>query len=235
MECNQFQRTEMLLGKAAMDKLQNAHVAIFGLGGVGSYTVEALARSGIGHLTLVDKDRVDITNINRQLIATLETVGMLKTDAAEQRILSINPLCNVEKHSLFFTAETSNAFDFSAYTYIVDAIDTVSAKLELAQLSYNTGIPIISSMGAGNKLDPTMLQVADIYSTSMCPLARTMRRELKKRGIPSLQVVYSCEAPAKPQYEDTATRGMPPGSVAFVPSVAGLIMAGVIIRKIANL
>ena len=217
----------MLLGEAAMQKLHAAKVAVFGLGGVGSYIVEALVRSGIGSLILVDGDVVDITNINRQLIATQSTIGQSKAQTAKQRAHAINPYCKVESHNIFYHPDNSSAIDLSSCTYIADAVDTVTAKILLAQTAHELNIPAISSMGAGNKLDPTRLEVADIFDTSVCPLARVMRRELKKRGIPSLKVVYSKEEPR-------IVSSGPPGSTAFVPSVAGLIIAGEIIRDIAQ-
>lgn len=230
-----FSRTELLLGADAMKKLSRARVAIFGIGGVGSCTVEALARSGIGALDVVDADTVDITNLNRQLIATHSTVGMRKVDAAKQRLLDINPQLKVTAHCRFFDAAQSEHFDFTQYDYVVDAIDTVTSKLALIESAAAAGIPIISSMGAGNKLDPTRFEVADIYSTSVCPLARVMRRELRTRGIGRLKVVYSREPAVNPQVsapdEGTARRQVP-GSVAFVPAVAGLIIAGEVVRDL---
>ncbi len=188
---NQFSRTQLLFGAEAMEKLYHARVAVFGIGGVGGYTAEALARSGIGTLDLIDDDKVCLTNINRQIFATRKTVGQYKVDVAEQRILDINPDAVVHTYKTFYSPDTAEQFDFTLYDYVVDAIDTVTGKLELVEQAENAGIPIISSMGAGNKLDPTAFEVADIYETSVCPLARVMRRELKKRGIPKCKVVYS--------------------------------------------
>ncbi|MEE1304879.1 MAG: tRNA threonylcarbamoyladenosine dehydratase [Agathobacter sp.] len=234
---NQFLRTELLLGKEGMKKLANARVAVFGIGGVGGHTVEALVRSGIGEIDIIDNDEVAVTNINRQIIATHKTVGMAKVDAMEARIHDINPDCVVHKHKCFFLPETRDQFDFSEYDYVVDAVDTVTAKLELVVACKEAGTPIMSSMGAGNKLDPSRFEVADIYKTSVCPLAKVMRRELKKRGIKKLKVVYSQEEAIKPMQdgieEETNKRALP-GSTAFVPSVAGLIIAGEVIKDITN-
>lgn len=249
---NQFSRTELLFGKEAMERLGSARVAIFGIGGVGGYTVEALARSGVGTLDLVDDDRICLTNLNRQLHATRSTVGKYKVDVAKERILEINQRAVVNTYKLFYTPETSEQFDFSNYDYIVDAIDTVTGKLELVMRAQEKGIPIISSMGAGNKLDPTKFEVADIYETSICPLARVMRRELRRRGIERLKVIYSREKPLTP-IEDMAIscktncicppgtarkctqRRQVPGSNAFVPSVAGLIIAGEVVKDLAKI
>ncbi len=243
---NQFSRTERLLGRENMERLKNAKVAVFGIGGVGGYTVEALARSGVGTLILIDHDRVSLTNINRQIYATHKTIGRYKVDVARERILDINPAANVVGYQTFYTPETAAQFDFSEYDYVVDAIDTVTGKIELVSRAQAAATPIISSMGAGNKLDPTAFRVADIYETSVCPLAKVMRRELKKRGIPRLKVVYSQEKPLAP-IEDTAdacpaddappsaARRQVPGSTAFVPSVAGLILAGEVIRDLTRL
>lgn len=236
----QFVRTEMLLGAETMEKLQNAHVAIFGVGGVGGYVAEALARSGVGKFDLIDNDTVALSNINRQIIATHSSVGKYKVDVMKKRILDINPNVEVTVHKCFFLPENSGEFDFSKYTYIVDAIDTVTAKLELIVRADEVGVPIISSMGTGNKLDPTRLEVSDIYKTEVCPLARVMRTELKKRGIKKLKVVYSKEQPIKRAKnnkeqitsENTGRIKDVPGSVAFVPSVAGLIIAGQVIKDI---
>ncbi len=229
-----FSRTKMLLGEAAMENLSKARVAVFGIGGVGGYVAEALARSGVGSLDLIDKDQVSISNINRQIIATAQTVGQYKVEAMRERILSINPQAKVWAHPCFFLPETSGQFDFGGYDYVIDAVDTVTAKIHLAQKAQEAGIPIISSMGAGNKLDPTQFQVADIFETSVCPLARIMRRELKKRGIERLKVVYSQEKPIEPWNPIKGESGCAiPGSVAFVPSVAGLILAGEVIRDLA--
>lgn len=217
----QFVRTEMLLGKDAMEKLRRARVAIFGIGGVGGHVLEALVRSGVGTVDIIDNDQVCLSNLNRQIIATHKTLGQYKVDAAEERMKEINPEVTIHKHCLFYLPETADHFDFTQYDYIVDAIDTVTGKLELALRAQQAKTPIISSMGAGNKLDPTAFEVADIYQTSVCPLARVMRRELKKRGVEKLKVVYSRE-PAKPLQT--------PGSTAFVPSVVGLIIAGEVVK-----
>ena len=246
---NEFSRTQLLLGQEAMEKLAGSRVAVFGIGGVGSYTVEALARSGVGALDLIDDDRVCLTNINRQLLATRKTVGKYKVDAAEERIAEINPRCLVRTYKTFYLPETADQFDFSQYSYVVDAIDTVSGKIQLVLAAQAAGIPVISAMGAGNKLDPTAFRIADITQTSVCPLARIMRRELKKRGVEHLKVVYSREPPIRPsedlsiscrehcicppgtQRHCTDRRDIP-GSVSFVPSVAGLIIAGEVIRDL---
>ena len=236
----QFLRTEMLLGAETMEKLQNAHVAVFGIGGVGGYVAEALARSGVGTFDLIDNDTVALSNLNRQIIATHSSIGKYKVDVMKERILDINPMARVNVHKCFFLPENSKDFDFSQYTYIVDAIDTVTAKLELIVRAKEVEVPIISSMGTGNKLDPTRLEVADIYKTEVCPLARVMRNELKKRGIKKLKVVYSKEQPIKrkKQENDQITSENAgrikdvPGSTAFVPSVAGLIIAGQVIADI---
>lgn len=233
----QFVRTEMLLGTKALERLQRASVAVFGLGGVGGYTVEALARSGIGRLDLIDSDTISLSNLNRQILATRSTVGMRKVDAARERILDINPGCVVNTYAVFYTPETAGQFDFSVYDYIVDAIDTVTGKLALAEQASRTGTPIISCMGTGNKLDAGAFEVADISKTSMCPLARVMRRELGKRGIRHLKVVYSKEEALSPTgwEEEAAALGKRqiPGSVAFVPGAAGLLLAGEVVRHIA--
>ncbi len=244
---NQFSRTQLLLGKEAMEKLAGARVAIFGIGGVGGYTAEALARTGIGQLDLIDDDRVSLSNINRQIIATTKTVGKYKVDAAEERLKDINPDIIINKHQKFFTPDNSAEFDFTQYDYVVDAIDTVTGKIELVIQAERANTPIISSMGAGNKLDATAFEVTDIYKTSVCPLARVMRSELKKRGIKKLKVVYSKEKPITPlsdlaenevSYTDDSGNGAKkrqiPGSVAFVPSVVGLIIAGEVIKDIAD-
>jgi len=233
---NQFSRTELLLGSQAMKKLSESRIAVFGIGGVGGYTVEALVRSGIGSLDLIDSDKVSITNINRQIYALLDTVGEYKVDIAEKRINQINPECTVRKYKIFYTSETSAEFDFTQYDYIVDAIDTVSGKIELAVKAQESGTPIISSMGAGNKLNPTMFEVADIYKTSVCPLARVMRYELKKRGIRHLKTVYSKETPFIPDTENYGEKSIKriPASNAFVPSVAGLIIAGEVVKDLTS-
>lgn len=246
---NQFSRTELLVGKENMDRLKHARVAVFGIGGVGGYVVEALARSGVGTLDLIDDDKVCLTNINRQIIATRSTVGKFKTDVAKERVLDINPDAVVNTHRTFYMPDTADQFDFTRYDYVVDAIDTVTGKLDLVERAVRAGVPVISSMGAGNKMDPTAFEVADIYETSVCPLARVMRRELKKRGIKKLKVVYSKEKPIEPK-EDMAVscrtncicppgtvrkctaRRQIPGSNAFVPSVAGLILAGEVIKDL---
>lgn len=219
-----FERTEQLLGSENMKKLAGARVAVFGVGGVGGYVVEALARCGIGALDLIDNDIVAPSNLNRQIIATVSTLGRAKVDAARDRVMEIHPDCQVNIHKIFYLPETADCFDFREYDYIVDAIDTVTGKLMLAEQARAAGTPLISSMGTGNKLDPTALKVADIYETKVCPLAKVMRRELRKRGIGSLKVVYSEEEPLG--------RGRPPGSVSFVPSVAGLIIAGEVVKDI---
>lgn len=232
----EFTRTELLLGADAMEKLSSARVAVFGVGGVGGYVVEALVRCGIGAIDLIDSDRVSISNLNRQIIALHSTVGMLKTDAAEERIRQINPDCRVTKHSVFYTPETASRFDFTNYDYVVDAIDTVTGKIELVINADRCGTPVISSMGAGNKLDPTAFEVADIYKTSVCPLAKVMRYELRRRGVKHLKVVYSKEPPMKPAKcdEEQGSRRMIPGSLSFVPSVAGLIIAGEVVKDITG-
>ncbi len=245
---NQFTRTEILLGKEKMERLRAARVAVFGVGGVGGYVVEAVARSGVGNIDIIDDDRVCVSNLNRQILATVDTIGRHKVDVARERILSINPDCAVRGYKTFFLPETAGEFDFSRYDYVADAIDTVTGKLELVVRAGEAGVPIISSMGAGNKLDGAGFMVADISETSVCPLARVMRRELKKRGIHHLKVVYSREkaltplgAPAEPAGEAApgagrggAPRRQSPGSVAFVPAVAGLIMAGEIVKDIGE-
>jgi len=246
-----FSRTELLLGRAAMQNLEDAFVAVFGVGGVGGYAAEALARSGVGAIALFDDDRICLTNINRQVIAARSTVGHKKVEAMRGRILDINPNCRVEANECFYGPANAAEYDLKKYTYIIDAIDTVSSKLLLVENAYAAGVPIISAMGAGNKLDPTRFEVADIYETSVCPLARVMRRELKKRGIPALKVVYSkeevltpidnesisckahCICPPDTKRKCTVRRQVP-GSVAFVPPVAGLILAGEAIKDIAG-
>ncbi len=249
---NQFSRTELLLGRNGMEALRHARVAVFGIGGVGGYTVEALVRSGVGTLDLIDDDRVCLTNINRQILATRKTVGQYKVDVAEARILEINPEAKVYTYKTFYTPDTADQFDFTQYDYVVDAIDTVTGKLELVMRAQQAGVPIISSMGAGNKLDPTAFEVADIYETSVCPLARVMRRELKKRGVEKLKVVYSKETAMEP-IEDMSIscrahcicppgtarrctqRRQVPGSNAFVPPVVGLIIAGEVVKDLVRL
>lgn len=230
---HQFQRTELLLGTESIKTLNHARVAVFGVGGVGGFVVEALVRSGIGTIDIIDNDKVCLSNINRQIIATHKTIGMQKVDVMEQRIHEIYPEAVVYKYPCFFLPENAEQFPWKKYDYIVDAIDTVTGKIELVQQAKKANIPIISSMGAGNKLDPTRFQVADIYQTSICPLAKVMRRELKKRGIDKLKVVYSTEEPRKPEKsEEVSNKRSIPGSVAFVPSVVGLIIAGEIIKDI---
>jgi len=225
----------MLLGGKSLDILAASHVAVFGIGGVGSFAAEALARCGVGRITLADHDRVAITNLNRQLIALNSTIGRPKVQVMRERILDINPHAVVDARECFFTAENAGDFDFSGLTYIADAIDTVSSKLILISRAKSAGVPVISCMGAGNKLDPTRFEVADIYATSVCPLARVMRRELKALGVDSLKVVYSKEPPLHPEALDEASpRRQTPGSVAFVPPVAGLIMAGEIVKDICG-
>ena len=228
----QFSRTENLIGADGLQKLKKARVAVFGIGGVGGYVCEALARSGVGALDLVDKDVVSISNVNRQIIALHSTVGRLKTEVMAERIQDINPSAVVRTHNVFYLPETANEFDFSAYDYVVDAIDTVSGKIALAEQAKQSGTPIISSMGTGNKLNPTLFEVADIAKTSVCPLARVMRRELKKRGIEHLKVVYSKEEPLQNGEVDEQTGKAVPASIAFVPSVAGLIIAGEVIKDL---
>ncbi len=240
-----FSRTQLLLGDEAMQRLSRARVAVFGIGGVGGYAVEALARSGVGTLDLIDNDRVCLSNLNRQIIATQTTIGQYKVDAAAQRILDINPNTAVHPHAIFFTPQTAAQFDFTQYDYVVDAIDTVSSKIELILQAQRASVPIVSSMGAGNKLDPTMFEVSDLFDTSVCPLARVMRRELRKRGVTRLKVVYSKEPAVTPlssgdEAADSDTpaeapvRRQTPGSIAFVPSVAGLILAGEVIKDLSG-
>ncbi len=234
---HEFSRTELLLGAEGTEKLKEARVAVFGVGGVGGYAVEALARSGVGALDLIDDDVVSLTNINRQIIALHSTIGKPKVEVAAARIADINPACTVTTYQKFYTPQTAGEFDFGQYDYIIDAIDTVSGKLALAVQAQQAGVPLISSMGAGNKLDPTAFEVADIYETSICPLARVMRRELKKRGVRALKVVYSREealTPSDSEEEGGAhQKRVTPGSVAFVPSVVGLILAGEVIKDLS--
>lgn len=240
---HEFSRTELLFGKEAMEKLASSRVAVFGIGGVGGYTVEALVRSGIGAIDLIDDDRVSLTNINRQIYATQKTVGMYKVDAAAERISEINPLVSVTVHKTFYSSETADRFDFTEYDYIVDAIDTVTSKIALVVNAKAAGTPIICSMGAGNKADPTAFKVSDIYKTSVCPLARVMRRELKQRNIKDLKVVYSEEPPMRPaertancclsdETGNTFPHRQVPGSNAFVPPTVGLIIAGEVIKDL---
>lgn len=248
---NQFSRTELLFGREAMDKLQNSRVAVFGIGGVGGYVCEALVRSGVYHFDLIDDDQVCLTNLNRQIIATRKTVGQYKVDVMRERILEINPDADVSVHKCFFLPENADDFPFEEYDYVVDAVDTVTAKIGLVMKAQEKGVPIISSMGAGNKLDPSAFKVADIYKTRVDPLARVMRREMKKRGVKKLKVVYSEEDPKRPiedmavscrnhcicppgaQHKCTERRDIP-GSTAFVPSVAGLIIAGEVIKDLTK-
>ena len=227
-----FSRTEILLGKSAMEKLKNARVAVFGVGGVGGYVVEALARSGVGTLDLIDNDSVSESNVNRQIIALHSTIGRAKVDVAKERVKDINPDICVHAHKVFYLPETADEFDFTKYDYVVDAIDTVSGKLALIERAKEAKVPVISSMGAGNKLDPTAFEVADIQKTSVCPLARVMRRELKKRGIDHVKVVYSKEEPLPSPLQDEESGKPIPGSIAFVPSVVGLILAGEVIKDL---
>ena len=246
---NQFSRTELLFGKAAMEKLENSRVAVFGIGGVGGYVCEALVRSGVGHFDLIDDDKVCLTNLNRQIIATRKTIGQYKTDVMKERMLEINPKVDVTVHKCFFLPETAEEFHFDQYDYVVDAVDTVTAKISLVMKAQEAGTPIISSMGAGNKLDASRFQVADIYKTKVCPLAKVMRRELRKRGIKKLKVVYSTEPPIEPKETEELScknhcvcppgtarkctvRRQIPGSTAFVPSVAGLIIAGEVVEDL---
>ena len=249
---NQFSRTQLIYGKENMEKLSNARVAVFGIGGVGGYTVEALARSGVGTLDLIDDDKICLTNLNRQILATRKTVGKYKVDVAAERIHDINPDCVVNCYKTFYMPDTAEQFDFSQYDYVVDAIDTVTGKIMLVEQAKKSNTPVISSMGAGNKVNPAAFEVADIYETSVCPLAKVMRRELKKRGIKKLKVVYSKEKPIRPEEaleiscrthcicppgtERTCTvRRDIPGSNAFVPSVVGLIIAGEVVKDITGM
>ena len=248
---NQFSRTQLLVGKEAIDKFRNARVAVFGIGGVGGYVCEGLVRSGIGAFDLIDDDKVCLTNLNRQIIATRKTVGKYKADVMKERILEINPDCQVEVHKCFFLPENADEFHFEDYDYVVDAVDTVTAKIEIIMKAQEKGVPVKRCMGAGNKLDAITFMVADIYKTSMCPLAKVMRRELKKRGVKKLKVVYSEEKPTRPledmsiscrthcicppgaQHKCTERRDIP-GSTAFVPSIAGLLIAGEIVKDLAE-
>ncbi len=234
----QFIRTAMLLGEEGVQRLQKARVAVFGLGGVGGYVVEALARSGVGALDLIDNDRISLTNLNRQILATHTTVGQYKTQAAADRVAAINPACRVVTHTLFYTPDTAGDIDLTAYDYVVDAIDTVTAKLDLAVRARDAGVPLISSMGTGNKLDAAALTITDISKTAMCPLARVMRKELGVRGIKHLKVVYSPEQPRRPVFsagEYPAGRRDIPGSLATVPAVAGLLLANEVIRDLTEI
>lgn len=227
----EFTRTVMLIGENAVKRLSSARVAVFGIGGVGGFVVEALARSGIGFFDLIDSDTVNISNINRQIIATHNTLGEYKVDAMKDRILSINPDAKVELYRKFYLPENSSEFDFSKYDYVVDAVDTVTAKIEIILNAKKANVPVISSMGTGNKLDPTRFEIADIYKTTICPLARVMRRELKKRDVDSLKVLYSTEEPVKSITGENGERPVP-ASISFVPSVAGLIIAGEVIKDL---
>ncbi len=251
MALNQFSRTQLMFGQDAMKKLEDCRVAVFGVGGVGGYAVEALVRSGVGHIDLIDDDKVCLTNLNRQIIATRSTVGKYKVDVAAERIHDINPKCEVITHKCFYLPETKDQFDFTQYDYVIDAIDTVSGKIQLVMQAKESGTPIISSMGAGNKMDPTAFEVADIYKTSVCPLAKVMRRELKKRRVKHLKVVYSKELPTRPledmsiscrtncicppgtEHKCTDRRDIP-GSNAFVPSVVGLIIGGEVLKDLTD-
>ncbi|MCD8041226.1 MAG: tRNA threonylcarbamoyladenosine dehydratase [Clostridia bacterium] len=230
-----FSRTELLIGQAAAEKLARSRVAVFGVGGVGGYVCEGLARSGVGAFDLIDSDTVSVTNINRQIIALHSTVGLYKCDVMKSRILDINPQADVTVHRCFFLPENADGFDFTKYDYVVDAVDTVTAKIEIILKAKRCGVPVISSMGAGNKLNPAAFKAADIYDTKVCPLAKVMRRELKKRGVDSLKVVYSEEEPLtslNKEYAEGSSGKAVPGSVAFVPSVAGLIIAGEVVKDL---
>lgn len=229
---DQFSRTELLVGAEGIERLRNSRVAVFGIGGVGGYVVEALARSGVGTLDLIDNDKVSLTNLNRQIIAMHSTIGRYKVDVAKKRVLDINPAAVVNTYRIFFVPETAADFDFHAYDYVVDAIDTVTGKIQLIVQADSACTSVISCMGAGNKMDPTAFRVADIYQTSVCPLAKVMRRELKKRGIRKLKVVYSEEVPIEVKAAAETEKKRIPGSNAFVPSVAGLIMAGEVVREL---
>lgn len=251
----QFSRTELMLGKEAMEKLFHSRVAVFGIGGVGGYVCEALVRSGVGAFDLIDNDKVCLSNLNRQIIATRQTIGRYKTEVMKERMLDINPDAEVRIHNCFFLPENADGFSFAEYDYIVDAVDTVTAKIELVMKAKKQGVPIISSMGAGNKLDGSRFMVSDIYKTKVCPLAKVMRRELKKRGVEKLKVVYSEEQPVRPQENLSDNHGNDisddicpskdlcavvekrsiPGSVAFVPSVAGLIIAGEVVKDLCGI
>ena len=236
---SRFERTQMLLGEAAMRKLESSRVAVFGAGGVGGYVIEALARSGIGALDIIDHDTVSESNINRQILATDSSVGQYKADVAKQRVAAINPGCKVNAIKVFYLPDTQNEIDFTQFDYVVDAIDTVTGKLLIIQNAKNAGVPVISAMGTGNKIDPSKLRVADIYETSVCPLARIMRNELRKRNIDSLKVVYSEEKAMKPvepvENTDSSTRRDIPGSTAFVPSAAGLLIASEVVRDLTGI
>lgn len=232
----QFSRTGLLLGEEAMDRLSKSHIAVFGVGGVGGFTIEALARCGVGSLDIIDNDTVALTNLNRQIIALKSTIGKYKVDVMKERILDINADAEVKCYKSFYLPENADEFDFSKYDYIVDAIDTITAKIDLAVRAQNERIPLISCMGAGNKLDPTKFEVTDIYKTSVCPLAKVMRKELKARGVKKLKVVYSKEEAVKPlESKEITNKRTVPGSISFVPSVAGLIIAGEVIKDIAGI
>ncbi len=235
---DQFSRTRLLLGDDGIEKLQKARVAVFGVGGVGGYVVEALARAGVGALDLIDNDTVARSNLNRQIIATYDTIGKPKVDVAADRVHAINPACTVRVFRTFYLPETKDQFDFTQYDYVVDAIDTISGKIALVLQAKEAGVPIICAMGAGNKLDPSMFEVADLYKTSVCPLARVMRTECRKRGIRHLKVVYSKEppvTPAAPAENAAPGKRSVPGSVSFVPAAAGLILAGEVVRDLVGL
>ena len=228
-----FSRFELLIGEEKLQQLQNSHVLVFGVGGVGGYVVEALVRSGIGHITIVDNDEVSLTNLNRQIIATRETIGKKKVEVMKERILSINPDCLVTGLEMFYLPENADTIDLTKYDYVVDAIDTITSKIELAMRCEKLNVPLISSMGTGNKLNPAMLEVSDIYKTSVCPLAKVMRKELKTRGVKHLKVVYSKELPIKPrQSKEPTNKRTVPGSSAFVPSSAGLLIASEVIKDL---
>ncbi len=230
-----FKRTEMLVGKDGMEKIKNTRVAVFGVGGVGSYAAMALVRAGIHNIDVIDNDTVSITNINRQLIANTKTLGRKKVEVIKEMLLDINENAVVNAYDLFFDKDSADVFDFSSYDYVVDAIDTVTSKLLIIEKSLETGTKVISSMGTGNKFDPTKLEISDIYKTSVCPLARVMRYELKKRGVKKLTVVYSKELPKKPLFEEEGERRSTPGSMSYVPSAAGLIIASKIINEVVDI
>jgi tRNA A37 threonylcarbamoyladenosine dehydratase len=229
-----YSRTEALIGKSAVENLKKSRVAVFGVGGVGGYVAEGLARCGIGEIDLIDSDTVSVSNINRQIVALHSTVGRYKTEVMSERIKDINPNAKVNVYNIFYLPETAESFDFSAYDYIVDAVDTVSAKISIVERAYRLGVPVISSMGAGNKLDATAFEVDDLYKTSVCPLAKVMRRELKKRGVEKLKVVYSKEEPKLSEIIDDETGKRAPASISFVPSVVGLIIAGEVIKDLSK-
>lgn len=230
-----YSRTENLIGNENLNRLKNSRIAIFGLGGVGGYAFESLLRSGVGSFDLFDNDTINITNINRQILATTDTIGKYKTEAAIERAATINKDVAINSYNVFYNCENADDFDFSKYDYIIDAIDTVSSKIELVLRAQNAGVPIISSMGTGNKLEPSLLEVTDIYKTSVCPLARVMRLELKKRGVKKLKCVYSKELPIKPNFQETENGKHIPASCAFVPAAAGLIIAAEVVNDIIKL